>query len=87
MGSAGCSGEHELAGEGEVLEFALPVDRTDELADVPGVCFLEDTLPGDAERITQGIESGFGGDGLPTTIHDGHVVVGDGGDQIAVKVD
>lgn len=87
MGSAGCSGEHELAGEGEVLEFALPVDRTDELANIPAVRFLEDALPGDAERITQGIESGFGGDGLPTTIHDGHAVVGDGGDVIAMEVD
>ena len=84
---AGCSCEHELAGEGEVLEFALPVDGTDELADVPGVCLLEDALPCNAESRAQGIQTGFGGDGLPSTIHDGHVVVSDSGDQITVKVD
>ena len=87
MGSAGCSGEHELTGEGKVLEFALPVDRTDELANVPGVRFLEDALPGDAECRAQGIESRLGGDGLPPAVHDGHAVVSDGGDVVAMEVD
>ena len=87
MGGAGCSGEHEFAGEGEGLEFALPVDGADELADVPGVRFLEDAFPGDAELRAKGIESGLGGDGLPPAVHDGHAVVSDGGDVVAMEVD
>lgn len=65
----------------------MTVDGAHELANVPGPIRLENALPCNAECITQGIESRFGGDGLPAPIIDGHVVVGDGGDQVPVKVD
>jgi len=65
----------------------LTVDGADKLPDVPGPILLEDSLPCNAEGRAQGIESRFGGDGLPTPIINRHVVVGDGGDQIPVKVD
>ena len=77
----GCSGEHEFTGEGEGLEFALPVDGADKLTDVPGVGFLEDAFAGDAECIAKGIESRLGGAGLIPAVPDGHAVISDGGDQ------
>ena len=79
--------EHVTTHELISLPAGLSAKVTNPAADVPFPILLEDSLPGIGECITQGIQSRFGGDGLPAPIIDGHVVVGDGGDQVPVKVD
>jgi len=83
----GSSGEHVSRLEWHVLKLALTVDSAHELANVPGPVLLKNALACNAECIAQGIQTGFRGVGLPAPIIDRHVVVGDGGDQVPVKVD
>ena len=88
MESASCSGEHVSVGEGVNIEhLASDVGFTNEAANVPAVRLLEDTLPSNAECIAQGIESGFGGDGLPSAVKHFQGVFRHGGDVVAMEVD
>jgi len=48
---------------------------------------LEDAFASNAEFITERVESALGGIGLPTAIKDGHGVVVDCRDLIAVEID
>ena len=52
----------------------------------PLVGFLEDSLAGLAELREQSIEAALGGDGLPATIEDLHIVVTDLSDQVAMEI-
>ena len=81
-----CSGEHVTRVEVfHVVDLGLSC-LSHELADIPGEVLLEDTLTSDAEFTAQGVESALGGDALPTTVVDGHAVVIDLSDLVAVQV-
>ena len=81
-----CSGEHVTRVEVfHVVDLGLSC-LSHELADIPGEVLLEDTLTSDAEFLAQGVESALGGDALPTTVIDGHAVVIDLSDLVAVQV-
>ena len=79
--------QHVTAHELISLPAGLSAKVTNPAADVPFPILLENALPSIGESRAQGIQSRFGSVGLPTPIIDGHVVVGDGGDQVPVKVD
>ena len=54
--------------------------------DEPLECLLKDSLTGVAELREQSIQAGLGGDGLPATIKDLHIVVTDLSDQVAMEI-
>ena len=81
-----CSGEHVTRVEVfDVVDLGLSC-TSNELADIPGEVFLEDTLASDAELTAQSVESALGGDALPTTVVDGHAVIIDLSDLVTVQV-
>ena len=55
--------------------------------DEPGPVLLEYAFARITERITESVETGFGGDRLPTAVVDGHGVFIDCRDLIAVEID
>jgi len=55
--------------------------------DEPLKVFLENAFARITERIDKGVETGFGGVGLPTAVKDGHGVFIDCRDLIAVEID
>ena len=67
------------------LEDVFSIDTSDELTNIPLEIFLEYTFTRDAEIITQSILSALGSYCLPTTVKDGHVVIRNLSDLIAVK--
>ena len=52
--------------------------------DEPGPVFLEYAFARITERITESVETGFGGIGLETAVEDGHGVFVDFSDFVAV---
>ena len=66
-------------------ELRLSVNCTDELSYIPGEIFLENTFTRDTEIIAQSIKSALGSYCLPTTVKDGHVVVRNLSDFVAMK--
>ena len=73
----------------ELLSFpaGLSAKVTDPAADVPFPVLLENALPSIGESRAQGIQSRFGGDGLPPAIKQLQGVIGDGGDQVPMQED
>jgi len=67
------------------LEDIFSIDTSDELTNIPLEIFLEYTFTIDAEIITQSVQSALGGSCLPTPIKNGHVVIRNLSDLIAVK--
>ena len=58
------------------------------VTDVPGEVTLEDAIrEGVAELIDDGIEAGLGSVALPTAIEDGHEVIANLSDQVAMQAD
>ena len=56
------------------------------VTDVPGEVTLEDAIrEGVAEFVDDGIQAGLGGVALPTAIEDGHEVIANLSDQVAME--
>jgi len=53
----------------------------------PGPVLLEYALARVTERITESVETGFGGDRLPTAVEDGHGVFIDCRDVVSMQID
>ena len=66
-------------------ELRLSVNCTYKLSHIPGEIFLKDSLAVNTKFSAKCIKSGFCGVGLITTIKDGHVIVRNFSDLIAVK--
>ena len=67
------------------LEDVFSIDTSDELTNIPLEIFLEYTFTINAEIITQSVKSALRSSCLPTTVKDGHVVIRNLSDLIAVK--
>ena len=66
-------------------ELVSSVHCSCKLTDIPVEVFLEDTFATDAELYAQSVKSTFGGGGLITSVKDGHVVIRNLSDLVAMK--
>ena len=80
------SGEREPVTEFDIFEAAFAVDHPDALANVPNEIRLKHALAGEvAKLITERVESAFGGVALASAVLQGHAVLVDHCDEVAVE--
>jgi len=83
---ASSSGEHESVGELMLIVDRRGSNLPDELMNEPLKVALVDTLTVDCVRLKNSIQTGFGSARLITTIEDGHVIITNLSNLVAVQI-